>query len=443
MRVAIWSPLPPAPSVVADHTAELLPALAEHHDVVAVVEDPGAVDQAVVPGIAVVAARSAPETDLDIYQIGNSAPHVFAYRGALMRPGVAVLHEWVLHDLVWREAAERNDVSAYLREMRRLHGEAGTFVGRQVCLGRGGTTLPALFAVNDRLLENSLGIVTLTREAGECLQRRRPGTPHLHLPQHFALAGPLPPTRAEARRALGLSDDSPVVTTIGSLTTEQAEVVARAVGRLRAEFPSLQLVMEGEVDPSPPHAPETGEAPVTTGPLKDETLVCHLVAADVLLSLGFPSRGDMPAVLVRALALGRPVLVTAGTPAAEEMPEGAVVPIDPGPREEEELVAFLRRLLGSRQLRDDIGDLAREHALACHGLGLAAARLAGFLGEVHARHAALLRELQAVKADERTLAGYLLEEVHWAARDLGFAPLSLGIEPLLAPLAGRRRVVER
>ena len=67
---------------------------------------------------------------LHVYHLGNSPPHAYVYRAALATPGVAVLHEWSLHHLVLHETVERGDVWAYLREMRRAHGEAGTFVAR-------------------------------------------------------------------------------------------------------------------------------------------------------------------------------------------------------------------------------------------------------------------------------------------------------------------------
>ena len=71
--------------------------------------------------------------------------------------------------------------------MRRAHGEAGSFVARQVARGLGGEMLPALFPLNDRLLEASLGIVGLTAYVASRAARRLPGRPVLRLPHHFAL----------------------------------------------------------------------------------------------------------------------------------------------------------------------------------------------------------------------------------------------------------------
>jgi glycosyltransferase involved in cell wall biosynthesis len=440
LRIAVWSPLPPAPSEVADHTADLLPALAEHHEVVAVVEDPATVDREAVSGVPVVGHHSVPVADLDVYQIGNSAAHTFVYRAALQRPGVVVLHEWVLHDLVWLEAEERSDLPGYLREMRRSHGGAGSFVAHQVSRGRGGTILPSLFAVNDRLLESSLGAATLTREAGARLRRRHPRLPHLHLPPHVALPDPSLPARTEARRVLGLPDDALLVTVPGPVGAASGlEALTHAVGQLRGELPSLRLVVAGGIDASLPgetwaSEADLGDALVITGHLSPEDLVRHLVAADVVSTLRFPSRGELSSVLVRAVGVGRPVLVTAGTPAAEEMPEGVVVPVDPGPRELDELVALLRLLLGSERFREEIGGVARAHALAHHRLETAVERLAGFLVEVQSRRAALLQH-RAERAEEGTLTAYLVDEVHQAARDLGLEADRLGFESRLAPLA--------
>ena len=125
------------------------------------------------------------------------------YRAARARPGVVVLHDWSLHHLVLRETVERGDVPGYLREMRRAYGETGAFVGRQVARALGGDLLPALFPLNDRVLEGSLGVVTLSAQTAARVARRLPGRPLLHLPHHLSLPLEPPPTRAESRARAG------------------------------------------------------------------------------------------------------------------------------------------------------------------------------------------------------------------------------------------------
>ncbi|HUG53097.1 MAG TPA: glycosyltransferase family 4 protein [Vicinamibacteria bacterium] len=445
IRLAVWTPLPPSPSGIADYAAETLPHLARAFEVVAVTEDPGGVDAALRGAVPVCAAAEAPAADLDLYHLGNSPAHGFVYRAARARPGVVVLHDWSLHHLVLHETVERGDVSSYLREMRRAYGETGTFVGRQVARALGGDLLPALFPLNERVLEGSLGIVALSAQTAARVAQRLPGRPRLHLPHHLSLPIEPPPSRAESRESLGLPAGAFVVTAPGLATAaKRLEAAVRVVARIRADHPETLLVVAGAVDPSLPlttwaEAAGLGEGLRVTGRLGLADFERHLAAADVVLALRFPSHGEMSGAVVRALGVGRPVLVSAGSAAAEEFPEGVVAPVDPGPAEEAEMEALLRHLLASGRLREEMGALARDHVARRHRLEDTVAALAGFLRAVEKGKAQALEALRADRAEEGGLLGYFMEEVRWGARDLGLADVRLGLEGLLAPLAGGGR----
>jgi len=442
VRLAVWSPLPPSSSGIADYVAESLPLLARRFDVEAVVEDPATVDRSRLSGIPLHAAAAAPDTDLHVYHLGNSPAHAYVYQAARSRPGVVVLHEWSLHHLVLRETVERGDKSSYLRDMRHAHGEAGTFIARQVARGLGGDCWTALFPLNDRVLESALAVVGLTDYVASRARLRLPGRPVLHLPHHVAFPFPSLPGRGEARRDLGLPGEALLVTAPGLATAaKRLDVAVDVVARLRARWPELRLVVAGRVDPLLPleawsRAAGLGEGLVLTGGLDLPSFVRHLAAADVVLALRFPSYGEISGALVRALGVGRPALVTGGTPAAEEFPEGIVVPVDPGPAEGEELEALLARLLEDANLRETIGRLARDHVERHHDLAATVERLAGFLEGVAAQKASLAPAVAAESVPEGGLRGYLLDELRWTALELGLAGVPLGLEPLVNDLVG-------
>jgi glycosyltransferase involved in cell wall biosynthesis len=297
--------------------------------------------------------------------------------------------------------------------------------------------------LNDRILEASLGVVALTRETFDRARRRLPGRPALCLPLHFASPLSPPPSREEARRALGLDPALRLITAPGFGTSaKRLDLAVRAVARLRESDPRVRLVVAGALDPASgvreaAHDAGLGDGLVVTGRLSLEDFTRHLAAADLVLALRFPSHGEMSAALVRALGLGRAALVTAGTPAGLELPEGVVVPVTPGPGEADELLALLRHLLGDDALRDRIGTLAREYVAERHGLAQTAAHLAGFLQEVAGRQAELERGLER-EADPGTLAAFFREEVRWAARDLGLSSVGIGGGDSFFGLGSRR-----
>ena len=442
MRLAVWSPLPPSPSGIADYVAEALPELGRHAEVVAVVEDPGAVAAA---PVRCAAPGDEGAVDLHVYHLGNSPAHAYLYRAALEQPGVVVLHEWSLHHLVLCETVERGDRAAYLREMRRAHGENGTFVGRQVARALGGDLLPALYPLNDRVLENALGVVALTREVAGRARHRLRQRPVLHLPHHLALPLDPLPSRAEARRRLGLPAGALLVTAPGLATpAKRLDAVIGAVARLRGRFPELELVVAGGVDPRLPlerwaREAGLGDALRVTGRLSLEDFALHLCACDVVSALRFPSHGEISGALVRSLGVGRPALVSGSTPAADEFPEGVVAPVDPGRDEGAELEALLGALLERPELRDAMGRLARQHVLERAGIPATVSALVGFLEDVAGRREELLRAVSRRRAPAGSLLELLSDEVRWGASELGLAGVDLGVEPLLAALGAARR----
>ena len=414
MRLAHWGP--PGPD--ASWSATLAPHLGRETTLARVEAEP--------------AAR--PAADLDLYEIADEPAHAFVYRAALARPGVVALRDWSLPRLVAGATLGAGDVSAYLREARRAHGEAGAFVARQVARGLGGRVLPALFSFNDRLLEGSLGVVAPTRQVAVRVARRAPGRPLLKLPLDALAPAAEPPGEEEARRRFGLPPDAPVLA-VDAEDPEAARlgVVAPVLARLGEAWPELRVLWIGAPPPDVPGLPRGQSLPP---PLATATLLAAVAAADVLLALRFPAGGGLPRGVVRALEAGRPALVSAGTAAAEELPEGVVVPVDPDAGEAAQVEALVSRLLRDRALRRTIGAAARAHLRTLRDPRDAARRFESFLREVLLSRDGAERAIAAARAHEGTLLGDAVEEVGRAARDLGLGGVGLGLEPLLAEILG-------
>lgn len=444
MRLAIWSPLPPCSSGIADYVAEALPELTRYADVTVVVEDPTAVDPALASRFHLASADAPENADLDLYHLGNSPPHAYIYRRARTYPGVAFVHDWNLHQVVLFETVERGDTQAYLRAMRRAHGERGAFAGRQIARALGGQMLPALLPLGEHVLDGSLAAVALTARTRAAAARRLVGRPAFQLAHHVCLPVDPLPSRAEARRQLGLPQDAPLIVAPGLATAQkQLDVAVRAAARLRSRWSSLRLVVAGGIEPDLPlrrwvDQAQLGDGLIATGRLSLPDFLRALVASDVVLALRFPSHGEMSGALMRALGLGRPVLVTSGTAACDEFPDGVVVPIDPGAHAEEALVRHLTRLIEEPALAARIGATAKAHVEAHCSVAATVERLAHFLQEVAAQDQQLRRCVAERRVADGSLLQYLLDEMGLTAHDLGLADFPLDVVSLLRSLAGER-----
>ncbi len=152
MRVAYYSPLPPSRSGIADYSALLLPALAERLDVV--VARPGRF-------------RRDPKADVCLYHVGNDPhEHGWIVEALRRRPGVVVLHEFVLHHLVSGLTLARGDVDGYLAALERDAGLVGRLLGHAVADARIDPlweTRPQDFPLAAEVLELAAGLVVHSR----------------------------------------------------------------------------------------------------------------------------------------------------------------------------------------------------------------------------------------------------------------------------------------
>ena len=146
MRVAYYSPQPPSRSGIADYSALLLPALRERVDVV--VAEPG---------------KRAPAADLALYHVGNDPDaHGWIVDALRERPGLVVLHEYVLHHLIAGITIGRRDGRAYLDAMERELGVAGRLLGLGVLdnlLPLLWETQPERFPLSGTILDQAQGLI--------------------------------------------------------------------------------------------------------------------------------------------------------------------------------------------------------------------------------------------------------------------------------------------
>ncbi len=119
MKVALFSPMPPERSGIADYSALLLPGAA------------GPLRGRRRPAAA---AKKPPRgTDLCVYHIGNNPDaHGWIVDALRRTPGVVVLHDFVLHHLVAGLTIGRRDGHGYLDAMEREGGVVGRLLGHAV-----------------------------------------------------------------------------------------------------------------------------------------------------------------------------------------------------------------------------------------------------------------------------------------------------------------------
>jgi glycosyltransferase involved in cell wall biosynthesis len=369
LRIAYFSPLPPARTGIADYSRELLPCLARLTDITLFVDESADVSEAIAAEFPVhtthAYARMRWDFDIALYQMGNSSYHGAMYDVLKHYPGLTVLHDYGLHHFISDQTIARNRFAAYVREMGYALGPAGVELACQVRDGQ--RPLPFFAApLNDRLLHLSLGVLVHSDYVRQQLLAQKVPCPV------GLVAAPIVSYPAVSRRAqLDWPEDAVIFGSFGQVWREkQIEAALRAFARVREVVPQARYLIVGDWAASggdlPARIAESGLVDVVrcTGQVPDlADFVSWIATADVVVNLRAPTVGETSATALRALAAGRPLIVYDHGWYAE-LPDETCLKV--APLDDEALLAAMLKLGTDAALRNTMGQRGREYATQVH-----------------------------------------------------------------------------
>jgi glycosyltransferase involved in cell wall biosynthesis len=404
VKVAYLSPLPPERSGIADYSALLLPALQKGLDVAVVRRG---------------AKRLPRGSDIALYHIGNNPEaHGWIVDVLRRRSGVVVLHDFVLHHLVAGLTLGRGDPGGYLDAMQR---DAGV-VGRLLAHGVVDHLLPPIW--EERAEEFPLASVVLDRADGVICHSRYVE----QLARRYGYEGPIwvVPMPAWPSVPLGArlvpAGRSPIISCCGYLNAaKRVPQLLEAFERLHRRIPEALLVLAGAAasDVRLDQA-RFRDGVLRVGHQDEKSLWQLLTDSDVVVSLRWPTMGETSGMAIRALSLGKP-LVVSDVGWFSELPDSVAAKVPVDELEVETLAAVLELLAEDETLRRRMGAAASEYVAREHELD----RVAGL-------YVAALEEAAGPAVREAVLG-----EVAQAAYEVGIDKN----HPELTEIAARSREV--
>jgi hypothetical protein len=346
MKVGFFSPLPPAPTGVADYSAALLPLLRAF----------GTVE------------ISPEKCDVALYHVGNNTLHREIYQRALIQPGVVVLHDAVLqHLLLGTLRADQ-----YVEEFVYNYGESSRAQGRQLWEQRARSGADARYFAHPmlkRIATASRAIIVHNPAAAALVHRHAPDTRIVEIPHLFeAPELPSPEETHRFRESLGVGEQTLLIGTFGhQRETKRLSVLLRAfqrAGRIDA-----RLLVSGDFVS---RALESAVAPLLqhprilrTGYLPESEMWRYAAATDLCINLRYPSAAETSGIAIRMMGIGKPVVFTASE-ALNRIPENACLRVPVGSDEEEMLAGYISWLAASRSAAVEIGKRAAAHIREHH-----------------------------------------------------------------------------
>ncbi len=350
MKVAFFSPLPPARTGVADYAAALLGALRRHGQV----------------------ETGASEAGVALYHLGNNQLHREIYARALARPGVAVLHDAVLQHFFLGSLDER----AYVEEFVYNYGEFRRGLAAEMWRGRAASGLGRRYfeyPMLRRIAEASRAVVVHNAGAARMVRAHHATARVVEIPHLFE--PPAQPPAAEVlrfRERLGIPPGAFVFGVYGYLReSKRVMAVLRAFARVKRECPRAVLLVAGDfvsTDLARAAAPLLAAPGIVRLPyLAEPDFLLAASAADCCVNLRDPAAGETSGVAIRMMALAKPVLVTDG-PENAAFPETACLRVPGGAAEQEALCQYMLLACSFPDAAREIGRRAAAYLEARHGL---------------------------------------------------------------------------
>jgi glycosyltransferase involved in cell wall biosynthesis/4-amino-4-deoxy-L-arabinose transferase-like glycosyltransferase len=382
VKVAYFSPLPPSTSGIADYSALLVPALERLVEV-----------EVVRPG----RTRPVAGADVALYHVGNDPDaHAWIVDALRRRPGVVVMHDFVIHHLVAGMTMGRHDGHAYLAAMEREAGVAGRMLGWGVLEGRVPPLWeirPTEFPLAGEVLDRASGVIAHSRYVEARAREHGYDGPLWRIP-HPAW----PPPKVEPARVEG----APLYGCFGHLNeNKRIPQLLRAFAELRAEHPAARLLLVGAEAPGFDLAGRLerlgldAHGVIREPYVEEERLWALMRACDACVLLRAPTMGETSGSAIRALSLGKP-LVVSDLGWFAELPDEVALKVPVGGDEEVgALVAALERL-AEPGVASRLGDAALAHVRSEHGLERVAEQYVAALEEAAGGPAVEVKVLAAV-----------------------------------------------
>lgn len=328
MRLAWFSPWPPARSGVAGRSAEIVPILAARGHAIDVFVDTSRDKPADRPDTAPQAGQvrvmsahdfvwrhAKGHYDLPVYQVGNSHLHRYIWPYLFRFPGLAVVHDARLHHARAEALLSRERIDDYRDEFAWSHPDAPPGAAEFGALEFEGVFYyqwPMLRGV----VESARLVAPHSRGVASHIAREWPHRPV----QHISLGeGPGAPNvaaaRADFRDSHGIARDAVVFGVHGGLTVEKRIVeILKAFAARRPSLPGARLLLVGPDDPwldldDQIEALGLTAAVCRVASADDELFDRAIAACDVTFNLRWPSAWETSGPWVRSLAMSRATIV--------------------------------------------------------------------------------------------------------------------------------------
>lgn len=364
-RLAYISPLPPEKSGISYYSAELLTYLSQYYDITLVV-DQEKVEDNLQQHFDILDVRSfvkeGKKFERVLYHFGNSPFHKHMFALLEEVPGIIVLHDMFLSDLVhW--ISSFNYKPGYLHEQ--VYNEWG-IKGLLMLEKEKIEEIKKNYPLNYTVINNSIGVIVHSKHALDLIHKF-----YYHVDKERIAV--IPHLRATGKTKKVEKKDIFYVCSFGYITPlKLSHRIIEAFGKSKlSKIDNVKLFLIGEA--SPDYLDEidklikklglTNKVEIT-GFVDDSTYIKYLELADIAVQLRTMSRGESSGTVLDCLAAGIPTIIN-NHGSFSEIPDDIVIKLRDN-FDEYELASALEYLYSNEKEREILSSKAINYIKINH-----------------------------------------------------------------------------
>ncbi len=366
-KLAYISPLPPEKTGVSWYSEDLLPHLSEHYDIELII------DQKIVKDN----LREFPIRDVDffvknyavydrvLYHMGNSRFHKHMLNIVEDCPGVVVMHDFYISDLIYWMEYEVGYKHYMSKELYHSHGYTGLLYLKE----KGVESTTKKYPINLRMLQDNKGIIVHSSYPKQLAEEF-----YVDIEDKWFLIKQLREIgvnidKIVSKRKLGFSQQDFLICSFGYIgfIKFSSEILEAFLNSNIINVNNVKLVFVGE-NPGGAYGNEIlnkiqknnlENKTIITGFVDDETFKDYLSACDIAIQLRTMSRGETSRAVLDTLAYGIPTIVNAHG-SMTDLPDDVVYKLDEKFKIED-LIKALENLYFNEEKRNILSKNAIEY----------------------------------------------------------------------------------
>lgn len=375
-NLAFVSPLPPERSGISDYSAELIPELSQHYNIDIVVSQDAVQDSWHNANCKIRSVdwfRSHANCyERVLYHFGNSPFHLHMFGLLEEIPGIVVLHDFFLANIVAHMDTTNYSPNIFTKELYRGHGYNAV---QELHQSNELSDVVWKYPCNYSVLDNALGIVVHSEYPKRLAKHWYP----LSKPDNWAVV-PLLRTpavatdRIKARHTLKLNENDFVICSfgvLGPIKLNHRLLEAWLASDLSKDKNCVLIFVgdnnmgtyEHELLSSIKKSKKSEQIRITEW-VDSETFHNYLAATDICVQLRAKTRGETSAAILDCMNYALPTIVNADG-STEELPDETLWKL-PKEFNNNQLIEALETLWQDKERRDQLGEHARNTVLEHH-----------------------------------------------------------------------------